>query len=162
MAAAPAEAAKYVTSPELMFNEASGRTQPIPPDVSSETSLQQQQQLDSQRYQREDLESGFNHVSSHQHLQVIKKPPANEVVSSHYSTLEHSGLHDVFSRYSNLSGLRGWKCTETSSETQQRDKFRITPIHPRGETAITGQKGGRHYRPAEHDTFTAAVFEERL
>lgn len=34
--------------------------------------------------------SEFNHVMLHQLLQVIKKPPANEVVTFNFSALKHA------------------------------------------------------------------------
>ena len=41
----------------------------------------------------------FSHVSLHQHIQVIKKPPANEVISFPLSTIEHTVIYNLFSTF---------------------------------------------------------------
>lgn len=46
--------------------------------------------------------SEFNNVMLHQLFQVIKKPPANEVVTFNSSALKHAVAYNLFSTYSNM------------------------------------------------------------
>ncbi len=85
-ARAQVEALRHVTSLQLMFNEASRQYLLIPQDISvrwpsSTRSLTLSLQSSEFDRLKADLMSEFNHVMLHQLLEVIKKPPANKVVS---------------------------------------------------------------------------------
>lgn len=86
--------------------------------------------------------SELNHVMLHQLLQVIKKPPAIEVVTFNFSTLKCAAAYNLFPRYSNMFMFicACWlKCIETSLEMRWWGKSNITLIHPKGV-------GGCNYR----------------
>lgn len=90
-----------------MFNEASRQPLLIPLDISvrppsSNRSLTLSLKSSEFDKPEADLMSEFNNVMLHQLFQVIKKPPANEVVTFNSSALKHAVAYNLFSTYSNM------------------------------------------------------------
>lgn len=101
------QALKYVTSLQLMFNEASRQPVLIPLDISVRPSSSTRSltlSLKSSEFDKPkaDLMSEFNNVMLHQLLQVIKKSPANEAVTFNFSALKHAVAYNLFSTYSDM------------------------------------------------------------